>query len=577
MVKKKSNEILILTVLLVVTVSLNFVFVVIIQSSDQNSIPTKVLKSLTGEAQYGIVIGGRDVGFTYEVSDNKKTTTRIKPKPAEPKPMENPTNNPQITDSQNQKIIYYKSATGDVPILVDYSKGTYTISGKEYPIIIDGDPKEIKIENPANKDASAWVNPQYSVRFDAFIEQDFYNSNRVAIDDLMNKFADRYDLLEQITGWSSEQFIGQKLEIYVDGNGGSSCWSGWAFLGESHVSFSGVGFSNPSFCNVKYFDGDSFVLGNPGELGDRWNFMSGLLHESLHAINPAPVLSRSWLTEGFSQYYGLNILSNYNGNGFTDINQETADHYIQNANFTTNQGSFAEYVSNDYKDKFNLEIQSSQGYDITAWMFSKMRDEHGLDWQNFFDIINNNQETLDYSRSVGLATSTGDYTDTYVIDVFGMASGLSFNDTKEIWQYDGPSGPGWGVRNWEDTSWYSDLTPVLSFSGNNIKIGNQINVTASVYNQGDTSLIGVSVRFYNDTTLLDEQFVDITANSNVIVNMPFVGTTEGDYNIQVRVDEDNVKVESDETNNNDLGVVSFYTPNNPSCTYDKYTQTYRCS
>ena len=74
-------------------------------------------------------------------------------------------------------------------------------------------------------------------------------------------------------------------------------------------------------------------------------------------------------------------------------------------------------------------------------MFSMFRDNHSFNWNDFYQIMNNNLETLDKADSFWQTSAY--YTDTHVLDVFGKAIGHTNFDTqtKPIWRYDGPSGP----------------------------------------------------------------------------------------------------------------------------------------
>src|SRR3989344_1861553 len=556
---KHRKEITLLTLLLVTTVAINLTFIMILEVSETGTFQERALRVLKGHNQLDVLnakVLKIDLSRgSIDASTNLKKDSSIgsasvskSTKPAISKLF--PTKPKPTTASSNTKTIIYKSAKGDIPLTVDYAKGVIRVDGREVPIIVDGD---IKVENPSTKGVDAWVQIPYN-RFDIFVDSVFYGANQAALDDLFNKFERRYEMMEQITGWSSEEFYGTKLKIYVDQQG-SSCVSGWSVPGEAHISFTTF-FSNPSACRNEYVENGNLLFDNPGELGDKWSYVGGMLHESLHPINPFPIYDRRWLTEGFSEYYMFNILANYDGNGFTDINQETADYYIYNANFSTVIGRWGYYTTHDYMDKAGRDIQTSSGYDITAWMFSMMRDNHNLYWNKFYMLLENNEEVL--QQTFSLKSLSLYYTDTHIIDLFGRASGLDFEtQTKPIWRYDGPSGPGWGVRNWEDLGFYADLTPVLSFSDSNVYIGENVDLIASVYNNGDTDALSVSVRFYNGANLLGEQFVSIPANSNLLVTHPGFTMPEGNYSIGIRIDEDNVKVESDETNNNDLQNLDF--------------------
>jgi hypothetical protein len=433
----------------------------------------------------------------------------------------------------DNKIIMYRDK---IPIKVDYDKGVLIAQGREIPIIVDGD---FKITDPSTK---GWVNLSYD-RFEVHIDEDFYSGKEAEFNLFFDRFEPRYELMELLTGWSSEKFYGEKLEIYVESSG-TTCWAGYASPGEAHLGLTSW-FGNPDVCKAPYFVDGVPYYDNPGELGDQWMYMSGALHESLHAINPLPIFWRAWFTEGWSQYYEFNVLSD---SMFNDINQETADYYIYNANFSTTWGSWNEYVANDYKDKLNKEIQESSGYDITAWMLSMLRDDHSLPWENFYEIVDNNPETLDESFSKG-----DYYTDTHVIDLFERATGI---EMYPVFRYDGPGGPGWGVRQWESLDWYADLTPSLQLSDTIQVPEATVSLDAVIYNNGDVSLRDVPVRFYSNDSLISEQTTDVDSDSFAVANAEYTAS-EGTYEIRVVVDEDNIKIETDDSNNQDSATVSF--------------------
>ncbi|MBI2044646.1 hypothetical protein HYT23_01160 [Candidatus Pacearchaeota archaeon] len=413
-------------------------------------------------------------------------------------------------------------------------------------------------------------------RYDLYIDSAYYAANTPAIDNFFNEFDERFGLLEATTGWSSEEYYGTKLRINVTST--PVCAQGKAYAGEIYLNFSNTLYD--SGCTLPYYENGIPYLGNPGELGDNWLYMKMAIHESLHSINPTSILTRLWFTEGFSRYYEYNILSNYNGNGFLDINQETADTYLYIGNSFYN---WANYVSNNYHDTTpqNNPIQSSLGYAITAWMFSMMRDNHSLSWSNLYTLINNNRETVDKAWS--LAAGNVYDADMFNIDLFGRASGLTFNQTKAIWRYDGPSGPGWGVRNWTDVNgviaWYADLTPTsLVFSKTNPVAGELVQATATISNAGQTNANNVSVRFYKDTTtFIGERYINVNAGSNGVVGINFTAGT-GTHQISVKVDEFNTKIETNDLNNIRANSITFSAPPiQPSCVYNKKLRAYVCS
>jgi len=374
-------------------------------------------------------------------------------------------------------------------------------------------------------------------RFDVYINGDYYVNNTPEIDAFFDEFEERYAVLESLTGWSAEEFYNQKLHIDVSVSAG--CYGGGGGNGYVILRFSDPLYMNG--CQSAYRDDGTWYFGNPGELGDDWRYMGVAIHETTHAISPKPVFKRLWLAEGWGRYNEFNILEIYE-----DINKETADYYIhQGGSYYNWEG----YVANDYHDTSpdTNEIQESAGYSITAWMLSMLRDDYGMDWNNFYYTLNNNMETLEKAWELGGYGYSSYYTDSYMINVFEHVTGT---DMYPVFRYDGPDGPGWGVRNWETLEWYADLTPELAFSNETPAGGDMVDLLTTIYNNGDTSLIGVSVRVYNGDELLDEQFVDVPAHDSTIITTPF-SQGAGTYTITAKSDEDGIKIESDETNNED--------------------------
>ena len=439
------------------------------------------------------------------------------------------------------KIIMYRDK---IPIEVDYDKGVLIVQGREIPIIVDGD---AEITDPRTKD---WVDLSDNYdRFNLYIESNYYANNTDELNLLFDRFEPRFELLESLTGWSSEEFYNEKLDIYVE-EAETGCGWGYAFAGESWI-FLRADLSNPDVCKGKYYiDGTGYYDINPGQLGDQWKYMTIALHESLHSISPLPLYSRVWLTEGWSEYYQLNILSTYEHEGVPDINQETADHYLYNGYMIPAYYSWELYVANDYHDTspYQNEIQHSSAYDITAWMLSMLRDDYSLPWEYLYSIIDHNPETLDKSMALG-----DYYTDTHIIDLFERAIGEAMYP---VFRYDGPSGPGWGVRQWTGLDWYADLTPVLQVSDTIQVPEESVSLNATIYNNGDVSLNDVPVRFYSNDSLINEQTADVDSDSFAVVSTEYAAS-EGTYEIRVVVDEDDIKIETDDSNNEDSATVSF--------------------
>ncbi|MFH2054658.1 MAG: thrombospondin type 3 repeat-containing protein [bacterium] len=401
------------------------------------------------------------------------------------------------------------------------------------------DPGQIA-EMKARLEATEWTVFSYP-RFDAYIESGYYSSNAADLETFLMQFEPRFELLESITGWSAERFYDERLEIYIQEETQGRCWAGYATPPQVFMTYPQP-FYKPG-CQMVWYQDGAPQFNNPGELGDWWQNMMGLLHEVTHAINPTPILMRSWLTEGWSEYLMYNVLVQYG-----DINQETADTYLFEGYPPFN---WTDYIANDYHDTFNnSEIQASRGYDISAWMFSMMRNDHNLDWSDLYALIDNNLESLKKSRQIGGLW----FTDSHVIDIFGKASGLSFPAVQAIWRYDGPFGPGWGVRHWEELDWYADLSAELAISA--CYAGDSLQLGATIDNSGETDADSVSVRFYGGVTLMSEEFIDVPALGQAFAVTDFFG----DYGVhaaRVVVDEENLKIELDDSNNVDTLEVEF--------------------
>jgi hypothetical protein len=549
------KDVITLTILVCLLLVINTTFIIIIQSSRaENTINSGA--SVQGKVIGGLIQGiiGQDPTSIFSRDVLKKSTFTKKTSStnaasasstAKSKPNSTPAPAPNVVSLKRVDNIHVKA----------------TVNGKETLLVVDSpnvfggnaisDDKLLSmIQNFIEKtyEKTNWETLSYN-KFDVFIDSNFYLNNTPRIDDFFNKFEPRFDLLENLTHWSPEN----RLKIYVQPDlpcvwGGANPTEGVVYLFfQSNFSYG----TESDLCKRPYYLGGVVSYGNSGELGDYWIYMEGTLHEVTHTINPIPILSRSWLTEGWSEYYGYNVLTEYKNatSTYTDINQETADKYIRE--IADGGYNWPSYIANNYKDYYNKEIQSSAGYDITAWMFTMMKENKSMNWDNFYNIINNNLETLDKSGSLG-----DYYTDTHVIDLFGKASGMNFSQVQSIFRYDGPSGPGWGVRNWTDLNWYADLTPTLSFSRPNPYSGQSTGLIAIVSNNGGTDSKDVSVRFYNDSRMINEQFVNVSAHSQVTVNSNFTGQ-EGSYVMRVVVDEPNLKIESDKTNNQDIKTLVF--------------------
>jgi len=446
-----------------------------------------------------------------------------------------------------------KEADGKVYVYIN--KGS-----NENPVYREGIPhkgEEIEFEQQEFLEIPKTIFPGDSIpgyvylpydRFEVYIESVYYYNNTPEIDEFFDYFEQRYALLESWTDWSAEEYYDEKLFIEVRGTTG--CYGGGGGSG-----FVILYFSDPLYmsgCEWAYRENGQWQWGNPGELGDWWFYMAVAIHEATHAINPEAILWRSWLTEGWAVYDMFNILAMYYGNSYPDINQETADYCIYQGSIYYN---WEGYVANDYHDTSpdSAEIQNSSGYYITGWMLSMLRDDYSLPWQDLYFIIDNNKETMDKAWDFYYYLGNKYYIDAHVIDLFERAIGTPMYP---VFRYDGPDGPGWGVRHWENLDWYADLTPVLEVSDTTQSPGQSIWVNASIYNNGDVGLNDVVVRFYSNDSLINEQTTDVDSNGFVTVSTQY-SALEGLYDIKVVVDEDNLKIEQDDSNNEDSVLVTF--------------------
>jgi len=409
-----------------------------------------------------------------------------------------------------------------------------------------------------------WVYLEYD-RFDLYVEEAYYSSNTPAINEFFDLFELRFALLEATTGWTSEVNYGSKAKIQVTGTT-EGCYGG-GFYSDARL-LTVLVFSDPLYlegCTMPFFVDGTAHFGNPGELGDFWRYMELALHEATHAIGAtsrSPFYLNRWLLEGWATYYGYNILA-----AFGDISQETTNFYMCCVEVVdVNARTWDKYVADDYLYYHDhpiygdRDIQNSSGYRVTAWMFSMLTDPslspewyfylRPLNWSVFYDLLDHNLETLAKARTFGY----DNYNQAMVIiDLFSKAMGV---DLYPVFRYDGPNGPGWGVRYWVETDWYADITPTLGFSQLLAVPGESVDIGATIFNNGDTDASDFPVSIYAGATLLDELTISVAASSSAAVTVPFI-VPEDPCIITVRVDEDDIKLETDESNNESTGVITF--------------------
>ena len=475
-------------------------------------------------------------------------------------------NGEKLTIDESKGIVTYQDIT--TPIIID------DLQMPREPVYFSDTPKMIQDivedEYASNIEKSAilgtdgfvhliYYNPNNAseIALDIYIEETFYSTNQAALDDFWDKFFPRFQKLKELTGWSSLKWFGVPVEIYNYGHS-AACYGGNASPTHANVVF-----SDPMYqtgCNKPYYDGGSTHYNNPGELGDWWPYMSTALHEVLHSISPYPIYTRSWLTEGWSEYYMYNTLTyTMPGNLIPDINQETADTYLYKG-FAGYQ--WDPYVANDFHDTtvYNRELQRSHGYDITGHMFSKMVYEEGMDWDLFYLLMNNNRESLDRTFSLGPPYIY--YTDAFVLNVFGKAMGHTNWETQSdpLFNYYTTPGHGYGARNismsddeismpYGDFNWFGDLIPInIIFSEEEPDPDESIIITTTIYNGGDVNMGNISVKLYVDLDLIEEQFVSINKFQSRNLDWDYSGES-GEHLIEIIVDEENIKIELDDSNN----------------------------
>lgn len=474
-------------------------------------------------------------------------------------------------------------------LTINHDQSTVMYKNVEKSFIVDplvGPDGEEVVARMASPEA--FVHLQYyldngSVEFDVYIEETFYNANQAALDDFWDKFQVRFRILKNMTGWSSQRWFGVPLELYVYGHS-AACYGGNASPTHANVVF-----SDPMYktgCHKPYYENGSTYYNNPGELGDWWPYMNTALHEALHSINPYPIYTRSWLTEGWSEYYMYNVLVEAG-----DINQETADTYLYNG-FAGYQ--WDPYVANDYHDTtiYNRELQRSHGYDITGHMFSKMRDEEGLDWDLFYELMNNNKDSLDRTFSLGPPYIY--YTDAFVLYVFGKAMGHTdyWNQTDVLFNYysgGGVDGHGYGARNisysWHPTNaqpygdfdWFAEYTADVGVDNTNPESGTPVQLTVTFSNGGDVNGKDIIWRVYDNDDLVHEETRDL----NKFQSFQYTDTltlNPGEHVIRAVADEYDIKIEQDDANNEDsVIVIVTMAPAAPELRpiSDRYTGEYR--
>ncbi len=400
------------------------------------------------------------------------------------------------------------------------------------------------IEKDLKLNSENYVLFESNQRFNVFVDQTYLANNSDNLTDFFNKFSERFNLLESTTKWNSEKFYSKKLDIYVSGVEG--CYGGYGGQGNVFLQFS----------DPLYVSGCLSPDGT-GELNSTWPYMAVAIHEATHAINPPEIQYRNWLREGWGKYYEYNILS-----ASGDITHATADRriYLGSSFFNWDGNAFNGfgYITNDYHDTCvssplcpaYSEIQESYGYEITAWMLSMLKNDFSLDWDSFYLMLNNNPETM--KKSSELDSLHGYKLDSFILFLLAKNSDADLS----VFEYNGSNGPGWGVRHIFEINWLADLSPEISFSKANPFMHDNMTLNLTVYNTGLTDSNNVIVRLYDGTSLVQENTVDVPANSSVDLTYDFIGETSN-YFFRAVVDEDNLKLESDESNNEATQEINF--------------------
>ena len=387
--------------------------------------------------------------------------------------------------------------------------------------------EQLKAIADAAQSASAMVHLAYD-RFDVYIPEDYYNANTPSIDNFFDLFEPRFDYLEEITGWSSEKFYGNKLQITVYAMS-TGCHSA---LGTDGVV--DVFFPDP-FDKAECFPSGGF--------GQDVTLLVTVIRQAARAILPVELYYRPWLEFGFPAYWAYNALV-----PFGDVTQHQADSAIFAGESDLN---WTEYTANDYHDILGNDIQESMGADITAWIFTLAQAKYGTDWPVFFHLFNENPETL--AKADSLWESSPYYPDMFVVNLFARTMQTTFDIMKQQWRYTGPYGPGYGLRQWVDIDWYADLN--CDFTIDFLRVGEPTLIPAVVRNTGQVNLKNVDVVFTVGDSIIWRRKIDVPAGGSVDVSTSVTLSVEGDYLITLEVDEVNQKLETNENNNSKVQTV----------------------
>jgi len=383
-------------------------------------------------------------------------------------------------------------------------------------------------------------------RFTVHVNNDYLTgAGFVQTQDLLDKFEPRFEYMENLTQWKYEDiYPGEKLQIYIEPSGG--CFGGIVAQNDTGRKVT-VNLHDPyiwSSCKQSWRENNVSKLNNPGELGDYWGYMKTMLHESMHGTIPAPIWDRKWLNEGIATYLEYTVLEH-----FGDINRETVEYKIKQGNSNYNWDG---YVANDYKDPvLNQPIQSSKGYSITAQMLINLENTYDSSmFARFYELLSNNLEVLEWADSTATYYDAGwhrnNKSDAVMIHLFSMAADTDLIPT---FRYDGPSGPGWGVRDIDSLDFLPDLSvKSLLFSNSNPGASENITVYVTVANAAEFG-VKSHVELNINGSLIDSQTVLIPIKDSVIIQFAFSVDSSGVYDITAHVDKANLKAEMDDSNN----------------------------
>ncbi|MFC1586246.1 putative Ig domain-containing protein [Fibrobacterota bacterium] len=391
-------------------------------------------------------------------------------------------------------------------------------------------------------------------RFTVHVDTTFINDNGYAyMQSFLDKFEARYNYLEQLTSWSHDKLFGSQMEIYMETT--PACYGGLTQEMGTYRRVS-VNLHSPMEdpgCAAFYRDGGESKFGNPGEMGDHWNNMAVMLHESTHGIIPNSIAYNNWWNEGLAVYFQYTVLDR-----FGDINRETVEYYTYRG---LPEYNWDDYAANDYHDTSpdDFPIQSSEGYHITAEMLIRLENTYGSGMlDSFFTLVDNNLETLDTIGNDGHYVSGGknrnDKIDRMLVHLFGLASGA---DLVPTFRYDGSSGPGWGVRDWAALDFLPDLSVTsLTFSDPTPQTLDTVTAYINVFNSAAFDL-ATNTALYSGGSFLDSVSLFVPASSTAQAQIKFLETMTGNHTITGKADWLEVKAESNETNNSRDEILNF--------------------